>query len=178
MSRTDPLPSARPPSPSLAPPCSHRTRCRGQGAKNFCCAKLEALAGFRFPSCPRAEPERLPDHKAGQRGRPSQSEVIMSNINLQDKAVQAATRFCERKDYEILDTGWTSNEGITVDLVAKDDDCAWSSSTSPPRSTARGRSRTARSPAATSSSPRQAGSPPTPGRPTSRSASTSSTCWS
>ncbi len=47
----------------------------------------------------------------------------MSNIKLQDKAVQAATRFCERKDYEILDTGWTSNEGTTVDLVAKDDDC-------------------------------------------------------
>ncbi len=47
----------------------------------------------------------------------------MSNINLQDKAVQAATRFCERKDYEILDTGWTSNEGTEVDLVAKDDGC-------------------------------------------------------
>lgn len=32
--------SGRPPSPSLAPPHSLRTRLFGQGAKNFCCAKL------------------------------------------------------------------------------------------------------------------------------------------
>ena len=34
-----PMPG-RPPSPSLAPPHSLRTRLSGQGAKNFCCAKL------------------------------------------------------------------------------------------------------------------------------------------
>lgn len=32
--------------------------------------KTLTLPGFRFPPCPRPEPERLPDHKAGQRGRP------------------------------------------------------------------------------------------------------------
>ena len=47
----------------------------------------------------------------------------MSNINLQEKAVQAATRFCERKDYEILGTGWVSPEGTKVDLIADDEGC-------------------------------------------------------
>ena len=47
----------------------------------------------------------------------------MSNVNLQEKAVKAATRFCERKGYEILSTGWTSPEGTTVDLVADDEGC-------------------------------------------------------
>ena len=51
------------------------------------------------------------------------SEVIMSNNNLQKKAVRAATRFCEHKGYEILDAGWTSPEGTTVDLVAEDEGC-------------------------------------------------------
>ena len=32
--------------------------------------KTQALPGFRLIPCPRPEPERLPDHKAGQRGRP------------------------------------------------------------------------------------------------------------
>ena len=47
----------------------------------------------------------------------------MSNNNLQKKAVRAATRFCEHKGYEILDAGWTSPEGTTVDLVAEDEGC-------------------------------------------------------
>ena len=47
----------------------------------------------------------------------------MSNNNLQKKAVRAATRFCEHKGYEILDAGWTSPEGTTVDLVADDEGC-------------------------------------------------------
>ena len=36
----NPLLPGRPPSPSSAPPHSLRTRLSGQGAKNFCCAKL------------------------------------------------------------------------------------------------------------------------------------------
>ena len=47
----------------------------------------------------------------------------MSNNNLQEKAVRAATRFCEHKGYEILDEGWTSPEGTTVDLVAENEGC-------------------------------------------------------
>ena len=46
----------------------------------------------------------------------------MSNINLQEKAVKAATRFIERKDWEIVETSWTSPEGTTIDLIANDED--------------------------------------------------------
>lgn len=35
----------------------------------------------------------------------------MSNFELQDKAVKAATRFIERKGLELLETGWTSPRG-------------------------------------------------------------------
>lgn len=31
----------------------------------------------------------------------------MSNVELQEKAVKEATRFIERKGFELLDTGWT-----------------------------------------------------------------------
>ena len=31
----------------------------------------------------------------------------MSNFGLQEKAVQAATCSIERKDFELLETGWT-----------------------------------------------------------------------
>ena len=60
-----PMPG-RPPSPSLAPPHSLRTRLFRQGAKNFCCAKLGALPGFRFTPCLRPEPARTD----GSQGRP------------------------------------------------------------------------------------------------------------
>lgn len=46
----------------------------------------------------------------------------MSNFELQEKAVKAATRFIERKGYELLETGWTSPEGTQIDLIASDDD--------------------------------------------------------
>lgn len=46
----------------------------------------------------------------------------MSNFELQEKAVKAATRFVERKGYKLLDTGWTSPEGTRIDLVANDED--------------------------------------------------------
>lgn len=96
----------------------------------------------------------------------------MSNYELQEKAVKAATRFIERKGFELLETGWTFPEGTQIDLVADDED------TLVQPSTARAASRAARSSAATLRSRRLPGSPPT--RPTvkSRSTSTSSTCWS
>ena len=46
----------------------------------------------------------------------------MSNLELQEKAVKAATRFIERKGYELLESGWTSPEGTQIDLVANDED--------------------------------------------------------
>ena len=46
----------------------------------------------------------------------------MSNSKLQERAVQAATRFIERKDFELLKTDWTSPEGTIVDLIANDED--------------------------------------------------------
>ena len=46
----------------------------------------------------------------------------MSNFELQEKAVKAATRFIERKGSELLETGWTSPEGIQIDLIASDED--------------------------------------------------------
>lgn len=46
----------------------------------------------------------------------------MSNFELQEKAVKAATRLIERKGYELLDTGWTSPEGTQIDLIASDED--------------------------------------------------------
>ena len=116
-----PMPG-RPPSPSLAPPHSLRTRLFRQGAKNFCCAKLgpcrvfasflalgQNLSGFRIT------------RQAKGAGR-EQTEVIMSNFELQEKAVKAATRFIERKGFELLETGWTSPEGAQIDLIASDED--------------------------------------------------------
>lgn len=112
----------RPPSPSLAPPRSLRTRRIRQGAKNFCCAKLgpcrvfasllalgQNLSGFRTTG------------QAKGAGR-EQTEAIMSNFELQEKAVKAATRFIERKGYELLETGWTFPEGTRIDLIASDED--------------------------------------------------------
>lgn len=51
-----------------------------------------------------------------------QTEVIMSNSKLQERAVEAAARFIEHKDFELLETSWTSPEGITIDLIANDED--------------------------------------------------------
>ena len=40
---------------------------------------------------------------------------------LQAKAIQAATRFCERRGYEILATQWEGPDGQTADIVADDE---------------------------------------------------------
>jgi len=105
-----PMPG-RPPLPPLAPPRSLRTRLVRQGAKNFCCAKLgpcrvfasllafgQNLSGFRIT------------RQAKGAGH-EQTEVIMSNFELQEKAVKAATCFIERKGFELLETGWTPPRG-------------------------------------------------------------------
>lgn len=114
--------SGRLPSPSLAPPRSLRTRLVRQDAKNFCCAKLgpcrvfawflalgQNLGGFRTTR---------QDKGAGR----EQTEVIMGNYELQEKAVKAAARFIERKGYELLEAGWASPEGTQIDLIANDGD--------------------------------------------------------
>lgn len=46
----------------------------------------------------------------------------MSNFELQEKAVKAATCFIERKGYELLEIGWASPEGTRIDLIANDED--------------------------------------------------------
>ena len=46
----------------------------------------------------------------------------MSNFGLQEKAVKAATRFIERKGFELLEAGWASPEGTLIDLIANDED--------------------------------------------------------
>ena len=46
----------------------------------------------------------------------------MSNSKLQERAVEAAARFIEHKDFELLETSWTSPEGTTIDLIANDED--------------------------------------------------------
>ncbi len=46
----------------------------------------------------------------------------MSNFELQEKAVKAATRLIERKGFELLEAGWASPEGTQIDLVANDED--------------------------------------------------------
>lgn len=76
-----------------------------QGAKNFCYAKLKMpfrvfafllafgqdLCGFRIT------------RQVKGAGR-EQTEVIMSNSKLQERAVEAAARFIEHKDFELLET--------------------------------------------------------------------------
>lgn len=46
----------------------------------------------------------------------------MSNFELQEKAVKAATRLIERKGFELLETGWASPEGALIDPIANDGD--------------------------------------------------------
>ena len=47
---------------------------------------------------------------------------MSNNTELQTKAVKAATRFCERRGYEILATGWEPKDGEgIIDLVADDE---------------------------------------------------------
>ena len=112
----------RPPSPSLAPPHSLRTRLVRQGAKNFCCAKLGPCRVFAFLLAFSQNLRGFRSTRQAKGAGREQTEVIMSNFELQEKAVQAATRFIERKGFELLETGWTSPEGTTIDLIASDED--------------------------------------------------------
>ena len=114
--------SGRPPSPSLAPPHSLRTRLIRQGAKNFCCAKLGPCRVFASLLALGQNPSGFRTTRQAKGAGREQTEVIMSNFGLQEKAVKAAARFIERKGFELLETGWTSPEGTRIDLTASDDD--------------------------------------------------------
>lgn len=106
-----------------------------------------------------------------------QTEVIMSDFELQEKAVRTAIRFIERKGFDLLETGW---------VPPREPPSTWSpttralsySSTSPQPSTTKAASRAARFPASIWRSPRQLGLPATRPRMTFASSLTSSTCWS
>ena len=107
---------------SLAPPRSLRIRLFRQGAKNFCCAKLGPCRVFAYFL---ALGQNLSGFRITRQAKGAgheQTEVIMSNFELQEKAVKAATRFIERKGFELLETGWTSPEGTRIDLIASDED--------------------------------------------------------
>lgn len=101
----------------------------------------------------------------------------MSNFELQEKAVKAATRFIERKGFELLEAGWTSPRGTQIDLIANDEDTLVFIDVTATEY-GEGASRAARSSAATLRSRQHPGSQATRPTATSRSASTSSTCWS
>lgn len=100
----------------------------------------------------------------------------MNNYELQEKAARAAVRFLERKGYEILDVDWASREGTKVDLVANDGDCLVFIDLNVKEY--------GDGPLEGGKIPRSdfevaaAGWPIAPTRPTSRFASTPSTCWS
>lgn len=62
--------SGRPPSPFLGSATLAQNQALRARREKLLLRKTRALPGFRSIPCPRPEPERLPDHKAGQRGRP------------------------------------------------------------------------------------------------------------
>ena len=101
----------------------------------------------------------------------------MSNFELQEKAVKAATRFIERKGYELLDTGWTSPEGTQIDLIANDEDTLVSIDVTATEYGEGGfeGGKVSRSDLEIARLPGSRATRPTA---RSRSASTSSTCWS
>lgn len=41
---------------------------------------------------------------------------------LQEKAIKAAEKFVAHRGYEVLDTNWSPEEGVAIDLVAMEDD--------------------------------------------------------
>ena len=41
---------------------------------------------------------------------------------IQERAIEAAAKFVDRRGYEVLDRAWSAEEGISVDLVARDGD--------------------------------------------------------
>ena len=41
---------------------------------------------------------------------------------IQERAIEAAARFVDRRDYEVLDKAWSAEERISIDLVARDGD--------------------------------------------------------
>ena len=102
----------------------------------------------------------------------------MSNFERQEKAVKAATRFIERKGFELLESGWTSPEGTQIDLIANDEDTLVFIDVTATEYGEGGFEGGKVKRGATLKSRQRPGSRATRPTATSRSASTSSTCWS
>ena len=136
--------------------------------------KTRALPGFLFPPCLRPEPERLPDRKAGQRGRPRTNGGHHEQFRTSGEGSQGSHPLHRAQGIR-ASRDWLGELRSTWSPTTR---TPWSSSTSPQPSTARAASRAARSSIATLRSRQRPGSRAT--RPTakSRSASTSSTCLS
>ena len=96
--------------------------------------------------------------------------------NLHERAVEAASRFVERKGYEVLDRNW-SCEGVAgrLDLVAMDEGVIVFIDVTAANRERRAASARGTSPASSSSCWRPPGWRAAPQRATSRSASTAST---
>lgn len=103
-------------SSTLAQNQAHQAR-----RENFCCAKLGPCRVFASPLAFGQNLRGLRITRQAKGADREQTEVIMSNFELQEKAVKAATRFIERKGYELLETGWTPPEGAVIDLIADDE---------------------------------------------------------
>lgn len=84
--------------------------------------KTRALPGFRLIPCSRSEPERLPDHKAGQRGRPRTNGGHHEQFRTSGEGSQGSHPLHRAQGFELLETGWTSPEGTQIDLIANDED--------------------------------------------------------
>lgn len=41
---------------------------------------------------------------------------------LQERAIEAAAKYVERRGYDVLGTAWSPEEGISMDVIAKDGD--------------------------------------------------------
>ena len=70
--------------------------------------KTRVLPGFRLSPCPRPEPERLPDHKAGQRGRPRTNGGHHEQFRTSGEGSQGSHPLHRAQGFELLETGWTS----------------------------------------------------------------------
>lgn len=79
----------------------------GKARKTFA-AQNSGSTGFRLSPCPRPEPERLPDHKAGQRGRPRTNGGHHEQFRTSGEGSQGSHPLHRAQGFELLETGWTS----------------------------------------------------------------------
>lgn len=76
--------------------------------------KTQALPGFRFLL---ALGQNLSGFRITRQAKGAgleQTEVIMNNFELREKAVKAATRFIECKDWEIVESSWTVFDSLEM----------------------------------------------------------------